>query len=113
MSWQVYRNLPLLLQLLGSEKGYVLLLAVPILMYFGWVGAKPAGSLQVYLIALRLLERRTGRPLRAMYEEELTELRRGFWFSRWLCGPLPQRAEATPAPNSKAALRRETKRGRR
>lgn len=104
-------SLPVALPLLGISRNYLMLVMVPGMMYLMWRGARPAGRQQVYLFSLYLLERRTGRPLLAMHEEELTELRRGFWFSRWLCGPLPPRPEPLPEPQRR--MTRGARRGRR
>lgn len=87
-----------LLQLVGLEEVYGLYLLAPVMLLPGWAGAMPAGRALGCLIGLCRFERLSGRPLRAMHEDELTELRRSFWFSRWLCGRLPPSPPVCPVP---------------
>lgn len=98
-------NLPLMLELSGSDGNYAIFLAVPALLYLGWTCAAMLRRMQAYMMGLHLVELRSGRPLLAAHEDELNALRRGFWFSRWLCGPLPEVAAPVPNPKMRTARR--------
>lgn len=101
-------NLPLIFELAGSARHNVVVFIAPPMLLGINVLMLPMGRLLGYLLALRLFERRSGRPLRAAHEDALNERRRRLWFSRWVCSKVPLAAPSAELGNR--TQRREARR---
>lgn len=79
-------NVPLLLQLNGVQANSALWLAMPLLFAaVSYILATGVGPALARILALRRIERRTGLRFTTNRLEELAQMRRGLWLSRWLC----------------------------